>query len=187
MRPPGAPSDGTAGLVWEARLPAEARRRLGPRSAPLHGGPVMGPSAYFCRRLRPSASSLLPPPRRWKPISYPWPTAPVCTSWWRAGASWIGRRATARLPGSAPYWVVDVRSRDALDAATPHWLTATFLPLLPALGWPRVSGLLGVTAVLGRARGRGDAGGRALGSLLRRRRSPELLTGVVPRRGRSGH
>jgi hypothetical protein len=32
---------------------------------------------------------------------------------------------------ACPYWVVDVRSRDALDAAATRWLTATFLPLLP--------------------------------------------------------
>ncbi|AMJ65178.1 hypothetical protein [Hymenobacter sp. PAMC 26628] len=33
---------------------------------------------------------------------------------------------------ACPYWVVDVRSRDALDAAATRWLTDTFLPLLPA-------------------------------------------------------
>ncbi|MGI4885683.1 MAG: hypothetical protein ACRYFR_12055 [Janthinobacterium lividum] len=33
---------------------------------------------------------------------------------------------------ACPYWVVDVRGRDALDAAATRWLTATFLPLLPA-------------------------------------------------------
>lgn len=34
--------------------------------------------------------------------------------------------------GSAPYWAVDVLSRDALNAATTHWPTVTFLSLLPA-------------------------------------------------------
>ncbi len=31
---------------------------------------------------------------------------------------------------ACPFWVVDVRSRDALDAAAAQWLTGTFLPRL---------------------------------------------------------
>lgn len=33
---------------------------------------------------------------------------------------------------ACPYWVVDVRGRDALDAAATRWLTDAFLPRLPA-------------------------------------------------------
>ncbi len=42
------------------------------------------------------------------------------------------RALLAAETAACPYWVVDVRGRNALDAAATHWFTDTFLPLLPA-------------------------------------------------------